>query len=84
MPSMTKKPDKKKPSGENTGKRPPSRENTSYVALPKDLYKVLKRYADDHSDEDSKKSASWAARKAVRKFLTEEGYWPPPSNPKSE
>ena len=54
--------------------RPPSRENTRYVGLPLTLYTALQKYAEDHSDEDTKKSASWAARVAIRRFLKDAGY----------
>lgn len=64
-------------------KRYPSRENTKYVALPINLYRALEQYAKDHSTEDDDKSISWAARVAVRKFLTEEGVKIPPP-PKSD
>jgi hypothetical protein len=59
-------------------KRYPSREKTRYVALPRDLYAVLEQYAKSRSDEDDQKSVSWAARVAVRRFLSGEGLWPPP------
>lgn len=71
---------KKKQPNEDTGKpRYPSRENVKYVAIPKALHEALERYAESRSDEDDKKSTSWAGRVAIRKFLTEEGFWPPPA-----
>lgn len=62
------------PSDGEQKKRPLSRENTRYLALPVKLYELLEQYAADQSDEDTKRSISWAGRKAVRKFLEEEGY----------
>jgi hypothetical protein len=72
---------KKKPKREQAPADPPkqsypSRKNTRYVALPRKLHEALTDYARKHSDEDDTKSISWAARKAVRKFLIEEGYSP--------
>jgi hypothetical protein len=83
MPAMAKrkkKPDDAVPEPIDPGagkKRYPSREKTRYVALPLDLYEVLEKYAKSRSDEDDQKSVSWAARVAVRRFLTGEGLWPP-------
>lgn len=54
----------------------PSRTKTRYVAIPKDMHDALVRYAQSRSDEDDRKSVSWAARVAIRKFLTAEGLWP--------
>ena len=72
-------------SGEGTPrKRYPSREKTRYVALPLDLYAVLEQFARSRSDEDDQKSVSWAARVAVRRFLTGEGLWPPAAKPEGE
>jgi hypothetical protein len=58
-------------------RRPPSRENLRYVAIPLQLHQALEQYAKDHSNEDETKSISWAARVAIRKFLVAEGRWPP-------
>ena len=67
------------PQDDDKGKEPyPSRKNTRYAGLPVKLYAALARYAKDHSDEDEERSISWAARVAIRKFLSDEGYWPPP------
>jgi hypothetical protein len=72
------------PSGDTSGqppeggkKRHPSREHIRYVALPLELHQALERYAESRSDEDDKKSVSWAARVAVRRSLTDQGFWPP-------
>ena len=54
--------------------------NYSLVAIPLALYEALSRYAEDKSDEDTDRSISWAGRKAVRQFLEEAGYWPPPAD----
>src|SRR5947208_1284074 len=63
------------PAGEK--KKPPSREKIRYLAIPLELHELLKRYADEHSDEDSRKSINWAARVAIRRFLQSEGYLGP-------
>lgn len=70
---------KKRPTGSDQPgkKRYPSRENTKYVAIPLELHEALQAYADSRSDEDDKKSVTWAARVAIRKFLTDIGLWPP-------
>lgn len=68
----------KKPEGQEP-KRYPSRENVKYLAVPAELYEALARFAKSKSDEDDKKSVSWAGRVALRKFLTQEGFWPPPA-----
>lgn len=55
----------------------PSRAKTRYIAVPEELHDALAAFAESRSDEDEKKSISWAARVALRKFLTSEGFWPP-------
>lgn len=57
----------------------PSRAKIRYVGIPKEIHEALERYAQSRSDEDEEKSVSWAARHAIRKFLTGEGFWPPPT-----
>jgi hypothetical protein len=72
------KPEPPTPPETEPPKRYPSRENVRYLGLPADLYAALERYARSKSDEDDSKSVSWAGRRAVRKFLVDEGFWPPP------
>lgn len=67
---------------DEASKRYPSRENVRYLALPVELYEAIGRFAQAHSDEDEKRSISWAGRRLVRKALSDEGFWPPP-RPKS-
>lgn len=62
-------------------KRFPSRERVKYVALPTNFIQALNDYADEHSDEDDAKSASWAARALIRKALLAEGKAVPPMPP---
>ena len=69
-----KKPDQ--PESSPAPERPPSRENTRYIAIPLDLYEALQRFAESRSDEDDKKSISWAGRVAIRKFLIDNDFWP--------
>lgn len=83
MGAMAKR--KSNSGGEGKGegkKRYPSRENTRYLAVPRAIYEALERYARSRSDEDEAKSVSWAGRVAIRKFLTAEGFWPPPPEAK--
>ena len=75
MSSMAKR---KTADGGGEKKRYPSRENTRYVAIPKALYEALEQYAKARSDEDERKSVSWAARVLIRRGLTDEKMWPPP------
>lgn len=67
-----------KRSGKHRPPRYPSREKTRYVGISLELHQALQRYADSRSDEDDQKSVNWTARRAIRKFLTEEGFLPPP------
>jgi hypothetical protein len=58
-------------------KKYPSRANIQYVAIPLRFHDAPAEYARQHSDEDDEKSVSWAARVALRRFLTAEGLLPP-------
>lgn len=78
---------KKKPKPEQSEPakpvRYPSRDLVKYVGLPLNLYRALEEYADEHSDEDDRKSVAWAVRALVRKALLAEGrkIHPPTSRP---
>lgn len=61
--------------------RPPSRENTRYVAIPLGMYNGLAAYAKSRSDADDTKSVSWAGRVAIRRFLVENGINPTTGKP---
>jgi hypothetical protein len=74
MDTMTK-PRKR---SEGLPKRFPSRENTRYVGIPLELYRALEKFAEAKSDQDDRKSVAWAARRAIRKMLTDEGLLPAP------
>lgn len=79
--SKKKPPADEQPPDKKGGKKQyPSRANTKYLAVPKRYYEALEKYAAEHSDEDDEKSVSWAARVAIRAFLTEAGLWPPPAD----
>jgi hypothetical protein len=74
-----KKPVNKSPSPvepEVPAKRYPSRDKIRYVGIPVELHEALEQYAQSRSDEDDVKSISWAARVCIRRFLTDEGFWP--------
>jgi hypothetical protein len=58
--------------------RYPSRENTKYLAVPKEWYELLEEYAKERSDADTAHSVAWAGRVAIRKFLVEIGKLPKP------
>lgn len=58
-------------------KRYPSRDRTKYLAVPASLYEMVKAYAEAQSDEDGKKSISWAARRLLRLGAAAEGFQPP-------
>lgn len=86
MKSMAKKrtpPNPPEPPEEGPKKRYPSRDRIRYVAVPVHLYELLEKYASDHSDQDTQRSVSWAARRVVRIGLEQEGYdtEPQPSPP---
>jgi hypothetical protein len=77
-----KKPPEEPPEGGGK-KRYPSRENVRYVAVPLALHRALELYAEKHSNEDEKKSVSWAARVMIRRGLVGEGLWPLPEGGQS-
>lgn len=58
--------------------RPPSRDKTNYLAVPKEWYELLEEYAKERSDADTTHSVAWAGRVAIRKFLVEIGKFPKP------
>lgn len=67
---------KKRPKPSDSGdksKRYPSRDKVKYIAIPTDLYRVLKGLG-----KRDERSASYMGRKAVQKFLTDLGQWPNP------
>jgi hypothetical protein len=81
--SKKKRPTDGTPEGEGK-KRYPSRENVRYIAVPLKYHEALERYAREHSNEDEKKSVSWAARVMLRLGLTGKGLWPLPPEEKEQ
>jgi hypothetical protein len=67
------------PPGGPGKRRYPSREKVKYIAIPAEMHAALEKYALSRSDEDDQKSINWAGRVAIRRFLTQEGLWPPPA-----
>lgn len=69
---------RKKPTDEGGEKKP--RKDTT-VNIPRDLHDALLCFAKAKSDDDDRKSLSWAARHLLRKALTEAGFYPLPKPP---